>query len=142
MEVLLSCLKRIHILKKANRTLLSSSMSEKKKDLKKIYSCRVCNSDEVESFVLKHFTFKTKNLDWKSFFCFNCGAVSEFNLKNKRIDYEGGSYRANETLLSFSSENDKILPPVNSWSTITFARWKNIYKVLNINKEVWCKDAM
>ena len=113
-------------------------MSEKTSDLNnKKYNCRACNSNDIKEFKFKHFTFKTKNYDWKSFICFKCGAVSEFNLQNKKTDYIGGGYRKNETLLNSDLLDKKVLPPINSWSIITFARWKKIYEILKLNTNLF-----
>ena len=114
-------------------------MSEKSNDQNN-YSCRACNSNEIKEFKFKHFTFKTKNHNWKSFICFKCGAVSEFNLQNTKTDYEGGGYRKNKTLLSPDLIDKKVLPPINSWSIITFARWKKIYEILKINTNLFSNN--
>ena len=137
MEVLHFYLKRIQILKAINRTRLSSFMSEKTSDHNNRYNCRACNSNDIKEFKFKHFTFKTKNHDWKSFICFKCGAVSEFNLQNKKTDYVGGGYRKNETLLNLDLLDKKVLPPINSWSIITFARWKKIYEILKFHTNLF-----
>ena len=87
------------------------------------FKCRVCDSKNVENFKINHFTFEPKTDSWKSFFCFNCGAVSEFKLYGKGTKYDDGSYRDRK------SEDIEVLPPIDFWSTISFKRWKHIWKI-------------
>ncbi len=43
------------------------------------FCCRVCSSDNIERFTLNHYGFPGKNPNnWISFFCFDCGSVSDF----------------------------------------------------------------
>ena len=49
------------------------------------FNCRVCVSKKIEEFKIVHFGFLTKNENWKSFFCFDCGSVSEFKIKKMKL---------------------------------------------------------
>ena len=55
------------------------------------FNCRVCKSKNVKKFKFNHFKFKFKS-NFKSYYCFDCGSVSEFNTV-KNISYSDGSYR-------------------------------------------------
>ena len=46
------------------------------------FYCRVCFSNNIEKFKFKHYGFWTKNDNWKSFLCYDCGSVSEFKIKD------------------------------------------------------------
>ena len=95
-----------------------------------IYKCRVCLSSKIEIFKIDHLCFSPKNNDWKSFFCFNCGAVSEFNLKNEEDIYASSSYRDNKNHFNENLEDGNVLPPIDPWSAISFKRWRHIYDIL------------
>lgn len=107
----------------------------------KKYKCRVCHSKEIENFKLKHFTFVAKNKNWKSFFCYNCGAVSDFSSKDSIKKYKSGNYRKYDPLLNnLETKFKNVLLPVNSWSLITFGRWRHIWtkiqKTINLKKKI------
>ena len=95
-----------------------------------IFKCRVCLSSKIEIFKIHHFCFFPKNNDWKSFFCFDCGAVSEFNLKNEGNIYTSSSYRDKKNHFNENLDDKNVLPPIDPWSSITFKRWKHIYDIL------------
>ena len=95
-----------------------------------IFKCRVCLSNKIENFQINHFGFPQKNKNWKSFFCFNCGSVSEFNLNNKEEIYASSSYRNKKDHFNEKLDDENVLPPIDSWSAITFKRWKHIFDIL------------
>ena len=105
-----------------------------------VFKCRVCASNKIENFKINHFAFAPKNNSWKSFFCFNCGSVSEYKLYGKQISYTDGSYRNTESLLDIKSDDEKVLPPVNFWSAITFKRWSHIWKILKKSTSIFDKE--
>ena len=101
-------------------------------------NCRVCNSRNIEIFKIKHFAFHTKNEDWKSFFCKNCGAISEYNTSMKKTDYRKGGYRKYDAFQkNLNKEFKDVFPPLSSWSSVTFARWRHIWKLLKKNTSLF-----
>ncbi len=108
---------------------------------KENYKCRVCDSANVKIFKLKHFVFNTKNNNWKSFFCSDCGAISDFNILNKKTDYKKGDYRKHDPLIkNLNKEFENVFPPISSWSSITFARWRAIWKLLQKKTNLFKKE--
>ena len=101
------------------------------------FYCRVCFSNNIEKFKFKHYGFWTKNDNWKSFLCYDCGSVSEFKIKDNEISYQDGSYRNNKNHLNIKSDDKNILPPIDFWSAISFKRWLHIWKKLNLSTEVF-----
>ena len=101
------------------------------------FSCRVCLSKKIEEFKITHFGFLTKNENWKSFFCFDCGSVSEFKIKKDEVTYADGSYRNNKDHFNTKTDDKKVLPPIDFWSAISFKRWAHIWKVLNISTNIF-----
>ncbi len=93
--------------------------------------CRVCLSNNLEIFKIHHFCFSPKDNNWKSYFCFECGAVSEFNSKNEENIYATSEYRDKKNHFNDNSEDKNILPPIDPWSTVSFKRWKHIYDILD-----------
>ena len=110
--------------------------------LRSEYKCRICTSDKIENFRLNHFVFSTKNENWKSFLCYDCGGVSDFRIAGISKRYDDGSYRKKETLSIDEDQNSNVIPPVNSWSEITFKRWSNIWKLLTTKTEIFNKDNL
>ena len=106
------------------------------------FKCRVCLSNEIEIFRINHFCIPKKNNDWKSFFCFNCGAVSEFNLKNEEDIYSSSSYRDKKNHLNENLDDESVLPPIDPWSAISFKRWKHIYDILESSTSVTQKKNL
>ena len=49
----------------------------------------------------------------ESFFCFDCGSVSEFKIKETEITYADGAYRDNKNHFNIKSDDEKILPPID-----------------------------
>lgn len=101
------------------------------------FSCRVCSSKKIEEFKIVHYGFLTKNRNWKSFFCFDCGSVSEFKVKESEITYADGAYRDNKNHFNTKFDDEKILPPIDFWSAITFKRWVHIWKVLKKSTDIF-----
>lgn len=98
--------------------------------IKKKMNCRICYSNKTKIFEFKHFTFHTKNNTWKNFLCCDCGAVSHFNIYNKKINYKN-DYRKHDPLqINLKKEYRNVFPPISSWSSVTFARWRHIWKIL------------
>ena len=95
------------------------------------FNCRVCSSIRTEEFKINHYGFLTKSDNWKSFLCFDCGAVSEFNTNKENVTYADGSYRDNKNHFGTKSDDAKVLPPLDPWSAISFKRWVHIWKILN-----------
>jgi len=106
------------------------------------FNCRVCLSEKIEEFKIVHFGFLTKNENWKSFFCFDCGSVSEFKIKENEITYADGAYRDNKNHFNTKSDDEKILPPIDFWSAISFKRWANIWKVLNKSTDIFSNKEL
>ena len=106
------------------------------------FNCRVCLSDKIEEFKIVHFGFLTKNENWKSFFCFDCGSVSEFKIKENEITYADGAYRDNKNHFNTKSDDEKILPPIDFWSAISFKRWAHIWKVLNKSTNIFSNKEL
>ena len=102
-----------------------------------VFFCRVCLSKNIENFEIVHYGFPAKNENWKCFFCFDCGSVSDFKIKKDEINYADGSYRNNKNHLNTKSDDKKILPPIDFWSTISFKRWVHIWKVLNKSTNIF-----
>ena len=48
-----------------------------------VFFCRVCLSKNIENFEIVHYGFPAKNENWKCFFCFDCGSVSDFKIKKE-----------------------------------------------------------
>lgn len=107
-----------------------------------IFFCRVCLSKNIENFKIVHFGFSTKNKNWKNFFCFDCGSVSDFKLSEDEINYADGSYRDNKNHLNIKSDDDKILPPIDFWSAISFKRWVHIWKALNKSTNIFSHEEI
>ena len=101
------------------------------------FSCRVCLSKKIQEFKIIHYGFVTKSENWKSFFCFECGSVSEFKIKEKEITYADGTYRDNKNHFNTKSDDEKILPPIDFWSAISFKRWAHIWKVLKKSTDIF-----
>ena len=101
--------------------------------------CRVCNSKNIEEFRFNHFVFPFKKDPWKSFFCFTCGSVSEFNFFNQEIDYSKNSYRLRSKISEVDRKKDPNLP-LDLWSIFAFKRWKNIYEVTNRKSDIFKND--
>ena len=40
--------------------------------------CRNCDTNSLEKFTINHYGFLPKPKNWDSFYCYNCGAVSDF----------------------------------------------------------------
>jgi len=83
--------------------------------------CRVCLSKKINTFTINHLYFPQKK-NWKSYYCLECGAVSEFNNK-KYLRYDNSEYRNR-------LYDEKIYPPISPWSHISFLRWRNIYQII------------
>jgi len=105
-----------------------------------IFKCRICLSNKIENFEINHFGFPQKSNDWKSFFCFNCGSVSEFKLHNKEEIYASSSYRNNKDHFNIKSDDKSVLPPIDPWSTISFKRWKHIFDILKNSTSIFEKE--
>ncbi len=106
------------------------------------YSCRVCSSEKIEEFKIVHYGFLTKNNNWKSFFCFDCGSVSEFKIKETEITYADGAYRDNKNHFNIKSDDEKILPPIDFWSAISFKRWIHIWKSLKKSTDIFSNEEI
>lgn len=104
--------------------------------------CRVCHSKKIEKFRFTHFGFLTKNNNWNSFLCFDCGAVSEFKINKKEVSYSDGSYRDNKNHLNLKTDDEDVLPPIDFWSTISFKRWAHIWKNLNTSTNVFLNKSI
>ena len=98
------------------------------------FTCRVCLSNKIGNFKIKHFAFKPKTNLWKSFICFNCGAVSEFKFQGKETTYSDGAYRDKK------SEDEKVLSPIDFWSAVSFKRWKHIWSILNESTPIFSQQ--
>tara|TARA_B110000444_G_C18794063_1_gene573951 strand:- start:260 stop:1318 length:1059 start_codon:yes stop_codon:yes gene_type:complete len=106
------------------------------------FYCRVCLSKKIEEFKIVHYGFLTKNENWKSFFCFDCGSVSDFKIKKEEVTYADGSYRDNKNHFNTKSDDEKILPPIDFWSAISFKRWVHIWKVLNKSTTIFSNEEI
>lgn len=102
-----------------------------------VFYCRVCFSKKIEKFKFIHYGFWTKNENWKSFLCFDCGSVSEFKIKEDEISYADGSYRNNKNHLNIKSDDENVLPPIDLWSAVSFKRWIHIWEKLNQSTNVF-----
>ena len=100
------------------------------------YFCRVCLSNKIEEFKINHYGFPGKNENWKSFFCFDCGSVSDFRIKEDEISYADGSFR-NINHFNIKSDDEKVLPPIDPWSAISFKRWSHVWKSLNKSSNIF-----
>ena len=100
------------------------------------YKCRVCDASNIEKFKINHYAFSTKNKNWKSFFCFDCGAVSEFKESSQEVKYSDGSYRDNKDNFTTQLDEKKVLPPIDPWSVVSFKRWIHIWKILQSSSSV------
>ena len=91
--------------------------------------CRCCKSQNIKKFRFNHFTFLPKPNDWDSFYCFECGSVSDFNIKYTKDIYSSGAYR--------NIDIAGVKSPIDFFSEISFLRWKHIFDSLKIylNKE-------
>ena len=105
-----------------------------------IFKCRVCLSNKIENFKLNHFGFPQKSDYWKSFFCYNCGSVSEFKLYNKEEIYASSSYRNKKDHFNVKSDDENVLPPIDPWSAISFKRWKHIFDILKSSTSIIEKE--
>jgi len=101
-----------------------------------VYKCRVCYSDKIKNFKINHFGFVPKNEDWKSFFCFNCGSVSEFRIRGKYTSYTDGSYKNHSDI---EDDDINVFPPIDFWSSIAFKRWRNVFNILNESTAIFKK---
>tara|TARA_X000000950_G_scaffold132263_1_gene164822 strand:- start:3129 stop:4187 length:1059 start_codon:yes stop_codon:yes gene_type:complete len=101
-----------------------------------IYFCRVCLSKKIEKFNINHYGFPGKNENWKSFFCFDCGSVSDFRIKEDYISYTDGSFR-NIDHFNIKSDDEKVLPPIDPWSAISFKRWSHVWKRLEKSSNIF-----
>ena len=100
------------------------------------FCCRVCSSDNIERFTLNHYGFPGKNPNnWISFFCFDCGSVSDFTKQNE-IDYADGTFR-NRDYHDLESNQKEVLPPIDPWSVLIFRRWEHIYKSLKNSTNIF-----
>lgn len=104
------------------------------------FFCRVCLSNNIEQFKISHYGFPAKKENWKSFFCFECGSVSEFNIVNK-VDYSDGSFRDRE-YININSSEKKVLPPIDPWSVMIFGRWEHIYKFLKSSTSIFLNEEI
>ena len=87
------------------------------------YFCRICEAQSLEKFNINHFTFPGKSKNWESFYCFNCGGVSDFKKKQNIEDiYSDGSYR--------NIKIDEVKTPIDFFSKISFLRWRHINSIL------------
>ena len=84
--------------------------------------CRCCESSEVEKFEIKHFVFSPKSKEWDSFYCYECGAVSDFNKEYNKNIYSTGNYR--------DVKINGVKTPIDFYSEISFLRWKHIDKII------------
>ena len=100
------------------------------------FFCRVCLSKKIEEFKINHYGFPGKNENWKSFFCFDCGSVSDFRIKEDDISYADGSFR-NIDHFNIKSDDEKVLPPIDPWSAISFKRWHHIWKSLKKSSNIF-----
>jgi len=100
------------------------------------YFCRVCLSKKIEEFKINHYGFPGKNENWKSFFCFDCGSVSDFRIKEDEISYADGSFR-NIDHFNIKSDDKKVLPPIDPWSAISFKRWSHVWKSLERSSDIF-----
>ena len=103
------------------------------------YFCRVCSSEKIGEFKINHYVFPGKNENWKSFFCFDCGSVSDFRIKEKDISYVDGSFRNKDHYkrLNIKSDDEKVLPPIDPWSVISFKRWSHIWKSVKKSSNIF-----
>jgi len=106
------------------------------------YNCRVCFSNNIKKFNFTHYTFKFKNKNWNSFVCFECGSVSEFKINGNEIKYDDGSYRELVNHFDISSKENKIIPPIDLWSAVSFKRWEHIYKLIQKNSFILNKQNL
>tara|TARA_A100001011_G_C14219063_1_gene803439 strand:- start:20 stop:1078 length:1059 start_codon:yes stop_codon:yes gene_type:complete len=102
----------------------------------KIFFCRACSSEKIKEFKINHFGFPGKNKNWKCFFCFDCGSVSDFKIRKKEISYADGSFR-NIDHFNIKSDDEKVLPPIDPWSAISFKRWSHIWKNLEKSSNIF-----
>ena len=72
------------------------------------FNCRICHSKNIKKFRLNNLIFSSKNNDWKSFYCFTCGGVSDYQIQGKEVNYSDGSYRSKKKTynLTNSKKND------------------------------------
>lgn len=105
------------------------------------YFCRVCLSKKIEKFKINHYGFPGKNENWKSFFCFDCGSVSDFRIKEGDIKYADGSFR-NIDHFNIKSDDIKVLPPIDPWSAISFKRWSHVWKSLERCSDIFSNDEI
>lgn len=103
------------------------------------HNCRVCLSNNIELFEIHHYCFSPKNSEWKSFFCFNCGAVSEFKSKNEQNIYSTSIYRDKKKYFGKRLDHNNVLPPVDPWSSVSFKRWEHVYEILKRTTSVMQK---
>lgn len=109
---------------------------------KKEFFCRVCTSNNIEEFKISHYGFPAKKEDWKSFFCFECGSVSEFNVLNKfKVNYTDGLFRDRD-YINVKSNPKKVLPPIDPWSVMIFGRWEHIYKFLKSSTDIFLNEEI
>ena len=105
------------------------------------FTCRVCLSQNIEKFKINHYVFPGKNKDWTSFFCFDCGSVSDYNKKKLEVSYTDDTFR-NRDYLNLKSNNEKVLPPIDPWSIMSFGRWAHIYKFLKKTTSIFSKKEI
>ena len=85
--------------------------------------CRNCDAESLEKFTINHYSFLPKSQDWDSFYCYSCGAVSDFKKnKNNQDIYSDGSYR--------NIKLDGVKTPIDFFSKISFLRWRHINNIL------------
>ena len=93
--------------------------------------CRVCASIRTENFKFSHLVFPSKNNNFKSYFCYECGSVSDYKNSsvNKKI-YSSGEYRNEQAYLVDNYKTNKVTIPIDFWSIISFKRYFAIFNSL------------
>ena len=59
-----------------------------------------------------------------------------------KVNYADGSYRNNKNHFNMKSDDEKILPPIDFWSAISFKRWFHIWKVLNKSTTIFSNEEI
>lgn len=101
-----------------------------------IFICRVCLSENTKEFKINHYGFPGKDKNWKSFFCFDCGSVSDYREKKLEVNYTDNTFR-NRDYFNLKYNDHKVLPPIDPWSIMSFGRWEHIYKFLNKTSSIF-----